>query len=411
MRIAITGASGSVGRQLVPILLERGAQVLLIGRDLAKLRAIFPNIPVAAYPDLAKAAAGFDALLHLAVINNDQIADRAEIERVNVDLPVQLCQQASASGVKKFIFVSSVHALDLGNTGEYAVSKRTAVVRLGEVDDIGRWVIYLPAVVGGRLSGKLTLVNRLPGPLRAFALRTLSALKPTVHVERIADLVMDLPATAGSAVAQRIITDGQGNNPAFGIAKRLIDLAFAASIIVLLWWAMLIIWAGIRLQSPGPGIFRQQRVGRSEQVFTCLKFRTMYLSAPSVGTHEVPLAAVTPLGHFLRRTKLDELPQVFNILRNDMSLVGPRPCLPTQTDMVTERRLRGVFAIKPGITGLAQVRGIDMSQPDKLAACDLEYLQLQSLLLDIKVILQTARGAGSGDRVGPPAPDTEADKA
>jgi lipopolysaccharide/colanic/teichoic acid biosynthesis glycosyltransferase len=133
----------------------------------------------------------------------------------------------------------------------------------------------------------------------------------------------------------------------------------------------------------------------------------MYVSAPNAGTHEVPASAVTPLGHFLRRTKLDELPQVINILRNDMSLVGPRPCLPTQSDMIVERRSLGVFEIKPGITGLAQVRGIDMSNPVGLAACDREYLQLQSLLLDTKIILQTARGAGAGDNVAPGSPAKE----
>ncbi|MDY6964184.1 MAG: sugar transferase, partial [Pseudomonadota bacterium] len=207
-----------------------------------------------------------------------------------------------------------------------------------------------------------------------------------------------------------IVADGQGDNPVFSKTKRFIDLAFALSIIVLLWWAMVIIWVTIRLQSPGPGIFRQERVGRNEQVFTCLKFRTMYLSAPNVGTHEVPAAAVTPLGHFLRRTKLDELPQVINILRNEMSLVGPRPCLPNQASMILERRAQGVFEIKPGITGLAQVRGIDMSDPAGLAACDREYLQLQSLLLDVKIILQTARGAGSGDNVATVQTDADDDR-
>ncbi|MFN4210981.1 MAG: sugar transferase, partial [Devosia sp.] len=223
----------------------------------------------------------------------------------------------------------------------------------------------------------------------------------------LAVAILDLPPGEGGPVRQVIVADGQGDNPVFSKTKRFVDLGFALSIIILLWWAMLIIWAAIRLQSPGPGIFRQERVGRNEQVFTCLKFRTMYISAPNVGTHEVPAASVTPLGHFLRRTKLDELPQVINILRNDMSLVGPRPCLPNQASMIAERRAQGVFEIKPGITGLAQVRGIDMSDPAGLAACDREYLLLQSLLLDVKIILQTARGAGSGDNVAtvPPGAD------
>lgn len=398
MQIAITGASGFVGRQLVPLLLERGVEVLLIGRDPDALCRTFPQCKAVGYEQLS-AASGFDGLLHLAVINNDRLADAAEIQRVNVDLPIALCREASTLGIGRFIFVSSIHALDRANRSDYAKSKRLAVQGLSGLSGIEICALYLPAVVGGELAGKLALVSRLPGFLRNLALLALGSLKPTVGVEHIAKTILDLPPADGAAIREVIVADGQGDNPVFSKTKRFIDLAFALSIIVLLWWAMLIIWAAIRLQSPGPGIFRQERVGRNEQVFICLKFRTMYLSAPNVGTHEVPVAAVTPLGHFLRRTKLDELPQVINILRNDMSLVGPRPCLPNQTSMILERRAQGVFEIKPGITGLAQVRGIDMSDPAGLAACDREYLQLQALLLDVKIILQTARGAGSGDNV------------
>jgi lipopolysaccharide/colanic/teichoic acid biosynthesis glycosyltransferase len=102
----------------------------------------------------------------------------------------------------------------------------------------------------------------------------------------------------------------------------------------------------------------------------------------------------------MRSSKLDELPQVWNIIRNEISLVGPRPCLPIQTQLIDERRERGVLAVKPGITGLAQVNGIDMSDPARLAKCDARYVRLQSLLLDIRLIISTALGRGNGDRVG-----------
>ncbi|MBJ6989007.1 sugar transferase [Devosia sp. MC521] len=325
-------------------------------------------------------------------------------------MPVDLCRQARALGIRRFIFVSSIHALDHSNRSDYATSKRLAVERLSDISGIEKWGLYLPAVVGGELAGRLALVSRLPGFLQELALLSLRSLKPTVSIARITETILDLPETENPAITLVIVADDQSANNVYRTAKRFIDIVFSLSIIVLLWWAMLIIWAAIRLQSPGPGIFLQDRIGRNEQVFTCLKFRTMYVSAPNVGTHEVPAAAVTPLGHFLRRTKLDELPQVINILRNDMSLVGPRPCLPNQANMIIERRARRVFEIKPGITGLAQVRGIDMSDPAGLATCDHEYLQLQSLLLDFKIILQTARGAGSGDKISTAAssPDESA---
>lgn len=399
MRIAVTGASGFIGRQLVPLLKARGCDILLVGRDPAKLNILFPSMETTTYTGLWQMAAGFDALLHLAVLNNDQVADRAEFDRVNLDLPVELCQNAQAAGIGTFIFISSTHTLDRGNKTNYAASKRGAVERLAETGGIRKWVLHLPAVVGDELAGKLAVADRLPAPLRGLAVLVLGSLKPTVHVSHLADTIVDLEPFEGNGIRQCIVADGQRDNPIFSKTKRFIDLAFAISIVLLLWWAMIIIWVAIKLQSPGPGIFRQRRVGRNEEEFTCLKFRTMLVSAPNVGTHEVPVAAVTPIGHFLRRTKLDELPQVINILRNQMSLVGPRPCLPNQTDMILERRSQGVFEIKPGITGLAQVRGIDMSDPAGLALCDREYLQLQSLVLDAKIILQTATGAGSGDKV------------
>lgn len=162
---------------------------------------------------------------------------------------------------------------------------------------------------------------------------------------------------------------------------------------------MLLIWIAIRLESPGAGIFRQARTGRDGRVFVCYKFRTMQLSTPNVGTHEVSASAITRMGSFLRGSKLDELPQIVNLLRNEMSLVGPRPCLPSQNTLVEARRARGVLGIKPGITGLAQINSIDMSDPERLAIWDERYLRLQTLLLDIKIILATAGGRGAGDNV------------
>jgi len=108
---------------------------------------------------------------------------------------------------------------------------------------------------------------------------------------------------------------------------------------------------------------------------------------------------VTPLGRWLRRLKLDELPQLWNVLRGDMSLVGPRPCLPSQTELIAERRARGVYALRPGITGVAQVAGVDMSDPPRLAALDATYLATVSAAADLRLLLATVRGAGRGDRI------------
>jgi lipopolysaccharide/colanic/teichoic acid biosynthesis glycosyltransferase len=149
----------------------------------------------------------------------------------------------------------------------------------------------------------------------------------------------------------------------------------------------------------GSPLFRQKRVGRNQKAFNVLKFRTMRLDTASVASHLADATAITPLGSFLRRTKLDELPQLWNVLKGEMSLVGPRPCLFNQTELIGERASRGVFDSRPGITGLAQVNKIDMSTPKLLAETDAQMLKELTLYAYIKYIFMTVGGKGSGDVV------------
>tara|TARA_R110001599_G_scaffold99341_1_gene254700 strand:- start:348 stop:896 length:549 start_codon:yes stop_codon:yes gene_type:complete len=149
----------------------------------------------------------------------------------------------------------------------------------------------------------------------------------------------------------------------------------------------------------GSPIFRQERVGRYKQPFTLVKFRTMKLDTASVATHLASSASITPFGNFLRKTKLDELPQLWNVLKGEMSLVGPRPGLFNQEDLTSARDAKGVFSVRPGITGLAQVNEIDMSTPVKLAEVDAKMIRELSLANYFKFIFMTVSGKGSGDRV------------
>ena len=160
---------------------------------------------------------------------------------------------------------------------------------------------------------------------------------------------------------------------------------------------LLIYFMGLFLN--GSPLFFQKRVGKDKKLFTLMKFRTMDYHTESVGTHLVDSASITRLGKFLRKTKLDELPQLFNVFLGQMSLVGPRPCLPNQTELITEREKRGVFEVRPGITGLAQVNDVDMSTPRKLARYDQLMINSMSTKLYIKLIITTAFGKGGGDRV------------
>lgn len=153
----------------------------------------------------------------------------------------------------------------------------------------------------------------------------------------------------------------------------------------------------IKLSSKGPAVFKQTRMGLNQREFTCFKLRTMYIDTADLPSHLVGKSSITPLGACLRKTKLDELPQLWNILCGQMSFVGPRPCLPTQTELVERREALGLFKIRPGITGVSQVKGINMSDPEKLALSDATYLKNMSLGTDLKLIFGTVLGAGRGD--------------
>lgn len=162
---------------------------------------------------------------------------------------------------------------------------------------------------------------------------------------------------------------------------------------------ILLALAIIGLFDTGSPLFCQQRVGRGQRPFILVKFRTMRVGTAQVATHQADASAITPFGRFLRRSKLDELPQLWNVLLGDMSLVGPRPCLPTQIELIAEREQRGVFAARPGVTGLAQVQGIDMSTPVLLAETDQRMLRELNLRRYVGYIVRTVLGGGSGDRV------------
>jgi lipopolysaccharide/colanic/teichoic acid biosynthesis glycosyltransferase len=180
---------------------------------------------------------------------------------------------------------------------------------------------------------------------------------------------------------------------------RVLDIFFSAVGLALVSPLFLILTiAG--LFDTGSPLFRQTRVGRNKRPFTLVKFRTMRPDTAHVATHLADAAAVTPFGKFLRRTKLDELPQLWNVLKGDMSLVGPRPCLFSQQELIEARERLGVFRSRPGITGLAQVNEIDMSTPQLLAETDARMLASLGVKDYFGYTLMTVTGKGSGDRVG-----------
>ena len=173
--------------------------------------------------------------------------------------------------------------------------------------------------------------------------------------------------------------------------KRTLDLSLSITALLFLGIPLILVALAVRISSPGPVIYWSDRVGRSNKIFKMPKFRTMRIDTPSVATHLLaePDQWLTPIGCFLRKSSLDEFPQLFSIMKGDMSIVGPRPALFNQIDLIKLRTELGVDVLKPGLTGWAQVNGRDDLTVDQKVILDLEYAKRISLFFDLKIIWLT----------------------
>jgi lipopolysaccharide/colanic/teichoic acid biosynthesis glycosyltransferase len=165
---------------------------------------------------------------------------------------------------------------------------------------------------------------------------------------------------------------------------------------------ILLIVTIIGIIDTGSPIFIQKRMGKNQKPFNLIKFRTMSIGTISVASHLANSSEITKLGSFLRKSKIDELPQLINVLKGEMSFVGPRPNLFNQDELIKERENCGVYGVFPGITGLAQVNSIDMSTPKLLAQTDQKMIKTLTVITYFKYIIQTVIGSGSGDAVNRP---------
>lgn len=178
---------------------------------------------------------------------------------------------------------------------------------------------------------------------------------------------------------------------------RFFDVIFSIFGLLILSPILLILFIGGTIDTGAP-IFFQKRLGKNKKEFTLFKFRSMKLETNSLGTHLIDANSITQWGKIIRKLKLDELPQLFNVLIGDMSLVGPRPNLPNQLELIKEREARNVYSVRPGITGLSQINKVDMSTPKLLAEMDSKMIQNFSTLNYFKYLFLTLSGKGFGDR-------------
>tara|TARA_B100000242_G_C42966172_1_gene448221 strand:+ start:412 stop:984 length:573 start_codon:yes stop_codon:yes gene_type:complete len=174
------------------------------------------------------------------------------------------------------------------------------------------------------------------------------------------------------------------------------DYLFSFTLLIFLWPLLLLIYLIILLDIGSP-LFIQRRVGKNKKIFNLLKFRTLKIGTPSLASHKINSSYVSNTGKILRKLKLDELPQLINVLKGEMSLVGPRPNLPIQKELIKERDKYNLYRFKPGITGLSQINNIDMSNPELLAESDYKMMRNINQIAYFKYLFRTVIGKGNGD--------------
>ena len=387
----------------MPRLQHLGHEIVVVSRQPEQTRRLFGAVTTGSLNDFQNLCEGVDMVVHLAVANNERTHTPATYQEVNVDLTLRLVEQSRDAGVPVFVNISTWQALNENPKTPYARSKRKANEAVQKLTGIRIATVFLPLVHASpdvrstepRLpktnwrswTGSTRFLNAMPLGMGAGIFSVLSAFKPTVHVNHLAYWIHQ------GALAQidgwTILTDGQVHNRLYQFMRRCLDYLAIVFATVVLWWLYISVWLLVRLSSPGPGLFSQTRVGKNGKHFTCYKFRTMRTDTPNVATHRVDQASVTAVGKVLRRTKVDELPQLWNVGRGEMTLVGPRPCLPNQTELIEERQKHDLYSVAPGITGYAQVHNVNMEDIKKLAKYDLFGLSFASIASDVSIILRT----------------------
>lgn len=483
-KILITGASGFIGRNIIKMFgSEQDFKCVFRGGDKISTGSSYVIDNLHRNTCWEGAFTEVDTVIHLAGIAHKKDTLESEYNSVNFEGTIKLAKDAVSSGVKRFVFVSTIGVLGRNQVSTfsseslpkphnaYAESKYKAELGLKKLADVTglELVIVRPTLVygpdaPGNFATLMDLVSK--APMLPFGLA--SNRRSFISAKNLADLLLTCAnhpkasghtflASEGDAMSIKAFT----NAIASGLDKRIIQLPVPISLMKLIsgllgknylfeqllgdlevdssdlkdilnWsapysmnnsmdsfgekndtfyrfsysflqpfflWPILLLVTIVGLFDTGSPIFIQERVGRNKTRFKLIKFRTMSIETKSVASHLASGASITKFGGFLRKTKIDELPQLINVLKGEMSLVGPRPNLFNQEELIRERDALGVYSVLPGVTGLAQIQNIDMSTPQLLAKTDKYMIDSLTLKDYFRYILMTATGSGSGDAV------------
>jgi lipopolysaccharide/colanic/teichoic acid biosynthesis glycosyltransferase len=397
-KILITGATGFLGKCLLNHFNNMDHELILVGRNVDIINQLYPNRIAINYDDMKSLQIKIDVIIHMAVINNNENLPFKSFFKVNVELYKDILNFASKNSVKKVINLTTLHIFTSKNNN-YTKSKKLALREDKNYEDLEIYNIFCPMIYGKTFRNKVHFLNLFPSSISAAIFNILSSITPVVNSNSVVKCIEALTIETGRIPRNIYISDDKSKNISFKVFKKVIDISFVIAVILFFWWVFIILWLVIKVSSPGSAIFAQKRIGKNGSLFKCYKFRTMNIGTDNVGTHEVDKNSITRIGKFLRSSKLDELPQIINIIKGDLSLVGPRPGLPNQTELFEARNLRDVYAVLPGITGLSQINNIDMSTPNELAEWDKRYITMRSIPSEIMIIILTFFGRGSGDNV------------
>ena len=386
-KIVIAGGTGFVGSRIAQVLAKCGHTVLVLSRQPdANKQNSCGGVEYSNYADFERLSDQFDLFINLVAKNNNSRFTFEQYKLVNVDFARYLANLASKKNIPVYLYFSTSHTIFGNEKGFYAETKSIGERIQEKVIKNKFVVIYPPLIYGESWSGSLSFLNSFPRILSTKIFTLIKIIKPSVNIDQIISICRDIDKNSNSKI---FISDDLDQNRAYGVFKLCLNGVFCIAAITIIFVIFPALFCLIKADSPGPVLFKQSRLGKGKKPFNCYKFRTMYSSTKETATHEAKKGSITRVGGFLRKTKIDELPQCINIILGQMDLIGYRPNLKSQELLKRERDTLGVYDKKPGITGLSQVSGLDMSQPSELAQTDHIYHKYRCVKLDILILIKT----------------------